>query len=131
MRGPTRTPGTPTTAWAKPMRTRETNSARSMLIGNRWSSTRRIQTPSTRLNKSKAVSGEGVRPHATLDGAKPGTSQRGSLLQCNYRYPLAVHFFVIGNRSAKTLGYIFGQQVAMVAEEFFLDTPPRIRIFQS
>jgi len=37
----------------------------------------------------------------------------------------------MGYRSAKTLGYIFGQQVAMVAEEFFLDTLPRLPIFNS
>src|ERR1017187_6311108 len=60
---------------------------------------------------------EGVRPYTTLDGAKP-------------RDPLAVPLFAIGNRAAETLCNLFGQQVAMVAEELLFDTLPRIPIFQ-
>src|ERR1039457_2606498 len=75
---------------------------------------------------------EGVRPYTTLDGAKPRhhTRRLTSPRHRNHRDPLAVPLFAIGNRAAKTLGDIFGQQVAVVAEELLFDTLPRIPIFQ-
>jgi hypothetical protein len=51
-------------------------------------------------------------------------------LHCNDRNPLAISFFVIGNRPTKTLGNIFRQQIAMVAKEFFFDALPRIPMFE-
>ena len=67
---------------------------------------------------------------------KPGVKSKffcgllEGLRKRNYGDPLAVAFFTIGNASAETLGNIFGRQVAMVAEEFFLDAPPCIPIFE-
>src|SRR5216684_4674224 len=81
-----------------------------------------------RRTKTGSIGAPAVRQSSQLAKNPHSTPNAGSLLHRNYRNPLAVKFFVIGNRSAKTLGNFFGQQVAMVAKELFLDTLPRIPI---
>src|SRR5260370_41280567 len=65
-----------------------------------------------------------------LEKAKPRRHTRSSPFRRDDRDPLAVKFFAIGNGSAQTLRKVFGQQVTMVAEEFLLDTLPRVPILE-
>src|SRR5260370_6940706 len=65
-----------------------------------------------------------------LEKAKPRRHTRSSPFRRDDRDPLAVKFFAIGNGSAQTLRKVFGQQVTMGAEEFLLDTLPRVPILE-
>src|SRR5260370_22204659 len=65
-----------------------------------------------------------------LDKAKPRRHTRSSPFRRDDRDPLPIQFFAIGNRSAQTRRKVFGQQVTMVAEEFLLDTLPRVPILE-
>src|ERR1035438_2132899 len=53
-----------------------------------------------------------------------------ALVERNHRDPLSVYFLVIQNFSAKPLGNIFWQQVAMVAEESGFDALPSCTILE-
>src|ERR1700686_2797563 len=57
-------------------------------------------------------------------------SWRESGLGHDYGDPLAIPFFVIGKHSPELLGYLFGREVAMVAEEFFLRMLPCLPVFK-
>src|SRR5260370_11162493 len=65
-----------------------------------------------------------------LDKAKPRRHTRSSPFRRDDRDPLPIQFFAIGNRSAQTLRKVFGQQITLVAEEFLLDTLPRVPILE-